>query len=327
MSERPRTRHLPKGPSGHASKGFRSLLVPVDLSPSSDRVLGRLALLPLAADARITLLHAVPGILPSRDQRSAERDAKRALRSEARHLAKSLPRTVRIEPIVELGAPHRKITDYAQSMKAELIVMGRGGGRALRDIFLGSTAERVIRQTRLPVLVVRLPPRSAYSRPALALELDQAAHEVLGLMLRMVPPPRPSVAVIHAFEPPFHRYVYPSLTRDEAEDRLASHQLEASQELARLLAAALARAKVTPEEAPLWKPHVRFGSPRMIIEKAVEKAETDLLVLGTKGHAGVAHMFLGTVAGDVLRAVASDVLVVPPRHAPERGKGRGERSK
>jgi nucleotide-binding universal stress UspA family protein len=64
---------------------------------------------------------------------------------------------------------------------------------------------------------------------------------------------------------------------------------------------------------PIWKLLVRCGSPRLVIKKAVKKADTDLLVLGTRGFTGVAHLFLGTVAGDVLRDVACDVLVVPPR--------------
>lgn len=34
-------------------------------------------------------------------------------------------------------------------------------------------------------------------------------------------------------------------------------------------------------------------------------------MLGTHGYSGVAHVLLGTVAGDVLREVACDVLVVP----------------
>jgi nucleotide-binding universal stress UspA family protein len=53
-----------------------------------------------------------------------------------------------------------------------------------------------------------------------------------------------------------------------------------------------------------------------VVERAVKKADSDLLVLGTHGYSGVAHAFLGTVAGDVLRAVACDVLVVPtpPAH-------------
>ena len=57
--------------------------------------------------------------------------------------------------------------------------------------------------------------------------------------------------------------------------------------------------------------HVQCGSARLVIEKVVKKADTDLLVLGTHGYSGVAHVLLGTVAGDVLREVACDVLVVP----------------
>jgi nucleotide-binding universal stress UspA family protein len=63
--------------------------------------------------------------------------------------------------------------------------------------------------------------------------------------------------------------------------------------------------------APSWKTHVQCGSARLVIEKVVEKADTDLLVLGTHGYSGVAHVLLGTVAGDELREVACDVLVVP----------------
>ena len=291
---------------------FRSVLVPVDLSPFSDRVLGRVARLPIATDARLTLLHAVPGGLPSRDQRRAERDAKKVLADEARHLARSLPRTVRIDPVVAIGAPHTEIAARARSVKAELIVMGRGGGRVLRDIALGSTAERVIRQAQLPVLVVRLAPRAAYRRPALALDLDDAAHDVVDLMLRVVPPPRPPATVIHAFELPYYGYAFGGLPRDEVEERKIAHQLEGSRAVAKLIAAALAQAKVDPKDAPIWRSHVRYGSPRLVIEKAVEKVDTDLLVLGSRGHRGLAYMFLGTVAGDVLRNMTCDVLIVPP---------------
>jgi nucleotide-binding universal stress UspA family protein len=48
-----------------------------------------------------------------------------------------------------------------------------------------------------------------------------------------------------------------------------------------------------------------------VIKRAIKKADTDLLVLGTHGYSGLAHVFLGTVAGDVLREVTCDVLIVP----------------
>jgi nucleotide-binding universal stress UspA family protein len=191
-----------------------------------------------------------------------------------------------------------------------MIVMGRVGGRALRDIFLGSTAEQVMRQTQLPVLVVRLPPRAPYGRPALALDLDEAAHAAVAQLLEVIPDPSSRVTVIHAYTAPYHGLVYPSLSGEDKEGYRNVYRREAVEKIGKLLAAALA--KVPPTHAPTWKTLVQFGSPRIVITKVVKREETDLLVLGTRGHSGLAYAFLGTVAGDVLRAVSCDVLVVPP---------------
>jgi nucleotide-binding universal stress UspA family protein len=261
----------------------------------------------------VTLLHVVPGSLPRGELKSAERDARNGLADEARYLRGKLPSTVRITTVVKAGAAAKQIAAGAHTTKAELIVMGRGGGRALRDAFLGSTAERVLRQAQLPVLVVRLPARAAYSRPALALDLDQAAHEVVDLLLRMVRAPRPRVAVIHAVDVPYQRMVYPSLPAHQAQEYKDELRLKVSQELATLLADSFTGAKEPATDAPYWQTLIQFGPPRLVIQKAVKKAEADLLLLGTHGHTGVAHLFLGTVAGDILRDVACDVLVVPPR--------------
>jgi nucleotide-binding universal stress UspA family protein len=292
---------------------FRSLLIPIDLSPASDRVVGRVALLPLAEAARLTLLHVVPDSLPRGARRGAEADAKAALHAAAKNLARSLPKGIEMEVVVKVGTPALEIAKCAATNRVELIVMGRGGGRALRDMFLGSTAERVVRRARLPVLVVRLPPRGPYRRAALALDLDQAARGVLELLLRVIPPPRPSVEVIHAYDVPFQGMIYPSLPEDAVGEYREQHRRTALREIGKLLARSLAHAKVAPRDAPSWRTHVRHGSPRTVIEKAVKNGAADLLVLGTHGRSGVAHLFLGTVAGDVLRDVACDVLVVPPR--------------
>lgn len=291
---------------------FRSLLVPVDLTPNSDRVLGRVPLLPLADDARVTILHVVPESLREPARRDAERDAHKALASEVRHLRKSLPKNVCIQPLVEVGSAVKGISTRAQKVRAELIVMGRGGGRFLRDAFLGSTAERVVRQARLPVLVVRRPPRQAYCRPALALDFDRAAQEVVRLTLRTIPPPRPRIAVVHAYDFPYGGLVYPSLAEDEAAGEKNELQIETAERLAKLLATATNRLQVPQQDAPSWKVHVRYGSPHVVVERVMRKADTDLLLLGTRGFSRAAHVFLGTIAGDLLRDAKCDVLVVPP---------------
>lgn len=290
---------------------FRSVLVPVDLTAVADRVLGRVALLPLARDARVTLLHVVPPGLAARDAQIAERDAKKYLASEAKHLARSLPRGVKVESAVQVGAPAKVIPARAKSLRADLIVVGRGSPRVLRDGLLGSTAERIIRGSSLPVLVVRLPARTPYKHPAVALEIDEAAHRVIDTMLRVIPPPRPPVAVIHAVDMS-QVLVYPSLSREAMESYCDDLSERASRQLTKLLRTAVDEAGVPPRDAPGWRFHIQCGSARLTIEKAVDKLDTDLLVLGTRGRRGISHMFLGSIAGDVLREVSCDVLVVPP---------------
>lgn len=298
---------------------LRSLLISIDLTPGSERVVGRAALLPLAEGARLTLLHVVPKRLPREARRRAEDDARKALEVKAKSLSRMLPKSVVVQQAVRVGAPAAEIARHAGAMRAELVVLGRGGGRPVRDVFLGSTAERVVRQGRLPVLVVRLPPRTPYRRPALALAIDDAAHDALAQLLRVIPPPRPQVVLVHAYDAPLQGAIYPSLSRDEAEEYRRYYRKKALLDLAQLLATMLARAGIPPRDAPHWRTHVLYGPPRMVIERAVRKTSADLLVLGTHGYSGVTHAFLGTVAGDVLREVPCDVLVVPPRRKTQRG--------
>src|SRR5690606_15362857 len=119
------TRRAPaKSSNGFVPAQLRSLLVAVDLTPSSDRVLGRVVRLPLASDARITLLHVIPGGLTAREERSARQEANRALAAEQRHLRASLPRGVRVDSMIRVGATAKEIGAAAAKARAELILMG-----------------------------------------------------------------------------------------------------------------------------------------------------------------------------------------------------------
>jgi nucleotide-binding universal stress UspA family protein len=59
--------------------------------------------------------------------------------------------------IVERGNPVEQIIRHAEERSCDLIVMGTHGHGTLEDVMLGSTARRVIRRSKVPVLVVRLP--------------------------------------------------------------------------------------------------------------------------------------------------------------------------
>lgn len=64
------------------------------------------------------------------------------------------------EIIVEKGNPVEQILKQAEENKCDLIVMGTHGQGTLADVMMGSTARRVLRRSKKPVLVVRLPEES-----------------------------------------------------------------------------------------------------------------------------------------------------------------------
>jgi nucleotide-binding universal stress UspA family protein len=290
---------------------LKSVLVPIDLSSLSDRVVRRAVSLPIAAGGTITLLHVVPRRLRIRARGQAEKAARKALASEASRASKILRSEVSIEHAVRVGAAAAEIAEYAARLKAELVVMGRGAGRSLRDSFLGSTAERVIRQARTPVLAVRSPVRAPYRRPTLGLDLDDAAEPVLTMLLRVIPPPRPRITIVHAHDAPYFGMTYGGDDESDQEDQW--YRKTAVLRLGALIARGLGAPGKEPDDVLDFNTYIRRGHPRIVIKAAVRKLGTDILLLGTHARSGVAQAFLGTVAGDVLREVPCDVLVVPPR--------------
>jgi len=57
------------------------------------------------------------------------------------------------------GLPADEILRAARRARADLVVMGTHGRRGVSRLFMGSVAERVVRESRVPVLTVRAPTR------------------------------------------------------------------------------------------------------------------------------------------------------------------------
>ena len=61
---------------------------------------------------------------------------------------------------VSKGIPHVQILKTAKDIKADMIVLGTHGHNILQDSLIGNTARRIVKDSQIPVVVIRLPKKS-----------------------------------------------------------------------------------------------------------------------------------------------------------------------
>lgn len=64
----------------------------------------------------------------------------------------------RVRKVFRIGIPCEEILEVARTEKADLLVIGSKGKSNIAGLLFGSTAERILRNSRVPVLTVRLQP-------------------------------------------------------------------------------------------------------------------------------------------------------------------------
>ena len=140
------------------------ILVPVDFSPTSINAV-RVALGIAAPGGDLTLLHVideefVEDAVAAGLGSSEEITAKLRRQAEANFadaLAGLETGEVEIERMVVVGSPFVEILKIARDLDLPMIVMGiRGRSTPPEELLFGSTAEKVLRGARVPVLCVPL---------------------------------------------------------------------------------------------------------------------------------------------------------------------------
>ncbi len=141
---------------------MKHILVPVDFSDLTARVVEQAVALARLAGAQVTLLHVVPaepefvGYEPGPDSvrdAVAHRFANEHRRLQA--LEQGLMSAgVSARALLIQGYASEKILSEAAKLGADMIIMGSHGHSALRNLLVGSVAEGVLRKAACPVVIV-----------------------------------------------------------------------------------------------------------------------------------------------------------------------------
>ncbi|MEW5979425.1 MAG: universal stress protein [Acidobacteriota bacterium] len=145
---------------------FKRILFPTDFSPSAAHALDFAISLALEHESELLLLHVIEDIsfnspftlstFPSLVEYQDSMDAK--IREELHKvISDQIRRQIPVEEILARGKPFLEIVRVAREKQADLIVIPTHSHPGLKHSHLGATAERVVRKSLCPVLVVRHP--------------------------------------------------------------------------------------------------------------------------------------------------------------------------
>lgn len=159
-----------QNPGSHTAttENFRlkvnTILVPTDFSADADKALSTAKELAKLFEARIVVLHAyrvdIPMLSPMAGGYAIPHDFYDDLRSHSVARVEKLAKEITADGIEATGIAILEtaslgIVAQAQSLPADLIVMGTRGLTGLKNLVLGSVAERVVRLAPCPVLTVK----------------------------------------------------------------------------------------------------------------------------------------------------------------------------
>ena len=145
-------------------KDCKAILVAIDFSDSSENAFQMALSMARKFDAKLIVLHVinepidlrgfyVPHISFEKLEEEIMEGAKKMMDSFCH---RNLADYANHECMIAAGIPFEQIIGQAEEKSADLIVMGTHGRAGLDHVLFGSTAEKVVRKSPLPVLTVRL---------------------------------------------------------------------------------------------------------------------------------------------------------------------------
>jgi universal stress protein A len=228
------------------------------------------------------------------------------------------PPAVAIEYEVAVGKPAPEILRVARERACDLVVISTHGLTGMRKLFFGSTTERVLRETTIPVLItpagdpgpLRLEEvRTLVRRVLVPVDLSAASSYQVRAARGLAEATGLPLLVLHVLEP--------------VRSRLAARLQLASVEADRRAVAEDALNELVAAVPPAVRPEalLAYGDPAEEIAKVARDRRAHLIVMGLHGSPLLGPR-MGSVTYRVMCLAPTLVLALPPhpagaQHAPE----------
>jgi nucleotide-binding universal stress UspA family protein len=272
---------------------FAKIMVAIDFSETSDRALEHALSLARTYHSRIFLAHVIPldlMIAPELAKASREQMRQAAREEMERTSASGRFFGVPHEEIIEEGALWPNIEALIAKHSVDLVVVGTHRMGAVGKVLIGSNAELVFRQARIPVLTVG---PHVWREPLYGVELKNILFATA-----FGPGTDSQAAYAFSLAQQHHSRITLLHVEQRKDEELAIvHQLQE-----------LVPSGIELHCLPLFR--VECGDPVKEILRVAEKTNADLIVLGAKSRKGLAGHVPHTKAHRVISGAPCPVLTI-----------------
>jgi nucleotide-binding universal stress UspA family protein len=287
---------------------LKNIVAATDLTGSSLHACHRASCLAQMHGAQLTLVHVLAQSALDDLRRAGDAAPAQAVEDDARsrlhELAIELQQRHQTGVAEQLVKGHavQEVVSLAERLDADLIVTGTRGAGVMRGVVVGSTAERVAKFSRRPVLMVQQSVHEPYRRVLVPVDFSPWSLQAVRLADRIAP--EATIVLMHAVEVPFERRMRTSGVSDQAIARSRSHARDEAQRQLRELAA---QSGLAPERLRQATPE--GDDPWMLIAQQEQLHDCDLIVMGRQGRHALADLMLGSTTRMVLAESGTDVLL------------------
>lgn len=295
---------------------IKNILFPTDFSTCSKYAFQHAAYLAEKYKASLHMLHAI--VLFHEDPHDAAfhyhnteelHDKLKNLASEETNsiVASIQPKTAEIIQVQEKGiSAGDVILDYAQEHNIDLIVMGTHGRGGIKNLLLGSVAEKVVQLAQCPVLSIREledpKPLEALENILVPIDFSDYSRKALSYAKELAKEYQCKLGLLHVVEDRVHPALY-ATGKTSIFDIMPDVKKKST-----------ALMKQQLKEAPGPEVQAYFsiveGHAATEIISFSEKYENDLIVISTHGQSGLEYFLFGSVTEKVVRRSACPVFTV-----------------
>jgi nucleotide-binding universal stress UspA family protein len=221
---------------------------------------------------------------------------------------------IRVITALKDGRVNYTLRDYANKFNIDLIVMSSHSRGVMKRVTLGSVTDYLIRNTNIPVLVVKPPvslvratPEETVARIVVPLDGSATAEQILPEVTALALALNATVNLLHVLISLTHsqkRIMQPGPPWLDADFASADAYLARQ-------AACLTKAAVKVSKEVIVSDNVAAA----ILDYAA-RVDANLIAIATNGIGGMSRFVFGTVADDVTRKSPISLLVFHPKREP-----------